>query len=178
MKKIKRIITLAVAFAFILHTIGYANVRHVTLDEYDPRNMTFEERAAWVEKNVEPIHVELGDRVSTRADGEWLYTNIKRTTAKSQTGYEVGTLETQARWMVDQNENVLDWASVRCEAIPITMNLNSAELTVSKKIANNNVRMVYEAWFSELSGAYFIEHWYNLHGSGAYDVRVVTGSEN
>lgn len=41
--------------------------------------------------------------------------------------------------------------------------------------APDNVRVVHTAWFSDVSGAYLIEHWYNLHGHGAYDLQVVNG---
>ena len=176
MNNFKKVIFLSLVFIFSLQSIAYANTRKVTLDEYDPRSMTFEERAKWVEENVEPTRIYINNSPQTRADGEWIYTDIESTPVESQTGYQIGIFETQARFIVDENEKVLDWATERCEAIPITMGFHETDIT-SNRIADNNVRIVYEAWFSEMSGAFFVEHWYNLHGWGAYDVRVVTGSE-
>lgn len=176
MNKLSKILTLSLMCLFSLQITAYANVKKVTLDEYNPKTMTLEERAKWVEENVEPTRISVKNPITTRADGEWIYTGIESTTVESQTGYEIGVFETQARWMVDENEKVLDWATERCEAIPTTMSHHDTKIT-STRLADNNVRIVYEAWFSELSGAFFVEHWYNLHGWGAYDVRVVTGSE-
>ena len=42
MKKTKKIAILTIIFVLIMHTISFANTRHVTLDEYDPRTMTLE----------------------------------------------------------------------------------------------------------------------------------------
>ena len=53
--------------------VSWAGTKHVTTDEYDPRNMTWEERAEWVDANVPKTHYEAPVALFN-ANSEWLLT--------------------------------------------------------------------------------------------------------
>ena len=58
MKSIKKIVALSFVFVMFSCFVSWAGTKHVTTDEYDPRNMTWEERAEWVDANVPKTHYE------------------------------------------------------------------------------------------------------------------------
>lgn len=173
MKQIKRIVVLTIVFSILLHSISFANETKLPKTEYNPKTMTLEERARWVEENVEPIYSGEAQRLSR---GEWLYTD-KTTTYVGPDQYDVGKLETQMMFTVDSNKNVSDWSTVVFRATNITQAIVDSNY-FDTEIYPHNIRVVYEATFTEVSGAYYVDHWYNLHGDGKYDVRVVKGNSN
>lgn len=170
----KRItLLLTMLFVLVLHTVSFAAEKKVDMSEYNPKTMTFEERAKWVEENIEPIYVGTAQGIERT---EWLYTSTKTDTV-GPAQYDVGKLQTRVKFTVDEDENVTDWSTVTFRATNLTNAIVDTDY-FDTEIAPHNIRIVYEAWFTEVSGAYFIEHWYNLHGNGAYDVRVVSGGDS
>lgn len=168
--KRKIILLMTMLFILVLHTVSFAAEREVDMTEYNPNTMTFEERAKWVEENIEPTYVGQAQGVERN---EWLYTSTQTDTIGPDQ-YDVGKLQTRVKFTVDADENVTDWSTVTFRAT------NLADATVESdysdaEIASNNIRIVYEAWFTDVSGTYVIEHWYNLYGDGSYAVRVIFG---
>lgn len=173
MKRSKRIIFLTFLLTLLSYSICFAAEDKTPKTEYNPKTMTLEERARWVEENVEPIYSGEAQRLSR---SEWLYTNIT-TTYAGPGQYDVGKLETQMRFTVDNNRNVSDWNTVVFRASNISQAIVDSDY-FETEIYPHNIRVVYEATFTDVSGAYFVDHWYNLHGDGKYDVRVVKGDSN
>lgn len=73
MKSIKKIVALSFVFVMFSCFVSWAGTKHVTTDEYDPRNMTWEERAEWVGANVPKTHYEAPVALFN-ANSEWLLT--------------------------------------------------------------------------------------------------------
>lgn len=171
MKRIKRVGLMIAMLMILLQTVGFATSDNISITEYDPQTMTFEERAKWVEENVEPAYSGQAEKIYRN---EWLHTSLK-TDIVGNDFYDVGKLETRLKFMCNSDfTRVDDFSNVTFEATHLSIGTVDTDY-FSKWFAPDNVRVVYEAWFSDHSGAYLVEHWYNLHGSGAYDVRVVKG---
>lgn len=140
--------------------------------------MTFEERAKWVEENIEPTQFEPFphndiDCIQGSRNGEWLYTNLHQDTIFSLSGIPIGTLETRVRFLCDANfTRVLDTNTIVFRVIPYGGAIATTE-SFRSWFAPDNVRVIYTAWFATPVGTYLVEHWYNFHGHGAYSLRIV-----
>ena len=74
----KRIgLLLVFMLSFVLCMNSYASEVRNVKTEYDPLNMTFEERAQWIEENIEPTYTW---RPNVQGRSEWLYSNTNTTT--------------------------------------------------------------------------------------------------
>ena len=139
---------------------------------YDPIHMTIDERFAWVVENLEPVYI---GYASHEDRSETLYTPLKTSYAGSSM-VNYGKLETRV-WFTcnDALTNVTDWGTSVFRATPY---LGAAVDTDSSsaRLSNDNVRIVYEAWFAHYEGAFFVEHWYNVYGDGRYAIYVNSGS--
>ena len=172
MKRCRMFALLTVMLLLLSQTMGVAANSNISGTGYDPRTMTFEERAEWVEENVEPVY---SGQAHSLMRGEWLYTNTQEDEVGNDM-YDVGQLQTAVKFLCNSDfTEVEDYATVTFRAIPLKADIIVDTDYFADYFAPNNVRIIYTAWFADLSGAYYIEHWYNLHGDGAYDVRVVTG---
>lgn len=182
MKRMKKITILTMIFAFIMHSISFASTRHVTLDEYDPRTMTLEERSKWVDENVPATYYSSYTSPISPfgANGEWIYTSTK-TSSVGPSQYTVGKLTTRVKYTVNASQySVEDWATevFRARSISAYGLLTDTNIDSCWMDEPGNYRIIYQAWFADPSGAHFIEHWYNLHGNGNYSLRVVNGGDN
>ena len=140
-------------------------------EKYDPKNMTFEERAAWIEENLEPVY---SGQAQPLTRGEWLYTSLRTDYADLEDMFDIGKLETQVKFMCNnQYTEVTDFGTVVFRATPYSGTIVDTNYFVNDDTPNN-IRIVYEAWFANAGGTDFVEHWYTLHGHGAYDLYVVT----
>jgi len=181
MKKSKSIILCITLMTFLLSSTAYAGVRVVTPDEYNPRTMTLEERARWVDENVEPTLGRLDlspNLVSPFAiDANWRYSQpVDSFIGPDQ--YTVGTLTTAIKYKVDTAQySVEDWGTVIFSAGVVAPTAWVSEQTFDSFWIQEpgNYRMLYEAWYVDPSGGQFIEHWYNIHGDGQYSIREVKG---
>lgn len=181
MKHFKHIFLFATLLTFIIHSVSYAQVRTVTPDEYDPRTMTLEERAKWVDENVEPIQGTLDLSMNALTpyvvDTSWRYSETK-TSSVGPDQYTVGTLTTAIKYKVDAAlYSVEAWGTVIFSPAAV-----ASTAWVTDQVSDSfwvqepgNYRMLYEVWFADPSGGQFIEHWYNIHGDGQYSLQVVNG---
>lgn len=140
-------------------------------EKYDPINMTFEERAAWIEANLEPVYTGQAQPISR---SEWLYTSLRTDVVDIDDMFDVGKLETQMKFTCnDQLTAVTDFGTVVFRATPYRGSLVDTNYFVNDDTPYN-IRVVYEAWFATAGGTRFVEHWYTLHGHGTYSLYVVT----
>lgn len=160
-------------------TIGFAasgtqNDKINLPEKYDPENMTFEERAAWVEANLEPVYSGPAQQLKR---GEWLYTSYRTDVANVNNAFDIGKLETQMKFMCDnQYVNVTDFATVTFRATPYGGAVATTDYTVNDDTPNN-IRVVYSVAFAYGDKYCLTEHWYTLHGHGAYDLYVVNNGD-
>ncbi|MBR0440629.1 MAG: hypothetical protein IJK25_01695 [Firmicutes bacterium] len=166
------LISTLLMFVSISYAVDGSNEKSVTV--YDPVNMTMEERWEWVQENVEPVFVGKGqytDRSGT------LHSGLDTSYVGPNDMYNIAKLETKVWFTVsDSFDRVESWGTDVFNAVPL---LNSLSVTStdydSTRISNDNVRMVYEAWYANLTGAYYIEHWYKVYGYGVYALYVNKG---
>ncbi len=138
--------------------------------EYDPTTMSLEERRLWVLENVEPSFTGTATYI---ARNEWLYTGVHTSYAEN-TLYTIGKLETQLKFLCNQQfTEVVDWSNNVFRATGLIDNVIIDTDYHATRMFPDNVSVVYEAWFAQAEGAYLIEHWYNLHGDGDFEIRVV-----
>ena len=74
----------------------------ITKTEYDPLNMTFEERAQWIEQNIEPTYTW---RPNVQGRSEWLYSNTNTTTVGNDI-YNVGYVTTQVKFKINNSQTI------------------------------------------------------------------------
>ncbi len=176
MKSIKKIVALSFVFVMFSCFVSWAGTKHVTTDEYDPRNMTWEERAEWVDANVPKTHYEALVALFN-ANSEWLLTEETYSDVGTAQ-YTTGTMRTKVKFVVDRDAYaVKDWATAKFEADVLSPYASVVDKAVNQHWMgeSGNLRIIYEAWYLDPTGTRFIEHWYNLHGSGAYDVQTING---
>lgn len=170
MKKTRLIAALMAMLILPLQTIEFAASADTGVKPYDPRTMTLEERSQWVYENVEPVYSGQAEQI---ARSEWLVTTTEVTPIGPNHDYPVARLETQLTFLCnDSFTEVIDWSTLKFQPIAIGTALFDTEY-VDNRLYPDNVSVVFTVWTACDAGAFVTEHWYNLHGRGAYDVRVV-----
>lgn len=141
---------------------------------YDPKTMTLDERWEWVQANVEPIFVGFGQHEDR---SEILYTNLDTSYVGPNNYTDYAKLETKVWFTVNNSYTRVDsWGTDTFRATPLINSLTITDTdSYSTRITDDNVRIIYEAWFANITGAYYIEHWYNVYGNGGYALYVNKG---
>jgi len=169
MNSIKRILLITLSLVLLLGNVAFAN---------DFKEMTLEEKAEWADKNVRPKYYEgikeesEEGRISTLNETSgWIFTQTHSNYIRS-TVQNLGALETQAKWTCDTNKNVVDYEVVKFEAYKYVTFGTMHKYSSINRMLPNNVRMVFDADFVDVTGRHVLTHQYNLHGHGGYDIRV------
>lgn len=169
MNSIKRILLITFSLVLLLSNVVFAN----NLTE-----MTLEEKAEWADKNIRPKYYkgikEKGeeDSIGTLdSSSGWIVTQVHSHNIRS-TIQPLGALETQARWTCDNNQNVVDYDVVKFETYQYVEFGTMHEYSSINRLLPNNVRMVFDLEFVDVTGRHDLSHQYNLHGHGDYSFRV------
>ena len=169
-------ISLFMTLSLILAVIpSYAENDHKVIPEtYDPSTMTIEERWAWVQENVEPIYVGPAHHEDR---SEILYTNLDTSYVGPNDYTNYAKVETKVKFTVnDTMTRVQSWSTDTFRATPLIGTLTITDTNSSStRLSDDNVRIIYEAWFANITGAYYIEHWYNVYSDGGYALYVNKG---
>jgi len=168
-KKMGLLLMLMLSFVLCMNSYAAEVQNHKT--KYDPLNMAFEERVQWIEENIEPTYTW---RPKVQGRSEWLYSNTNTTTVGNDI-YNVGYVTTQVKFKINDSQTaVTDWASEQYRTdfyVPCIIDTNYYYRWM---VQNSNIKLIYETWYTETSGAYLVEHWYNLRADGYCDFREIT----
>ena len=187
MKQMRKIGLMITVFMLLFQVVSFANEDEIIVaekelkttettenlsKEYDQRNMTFEERAKWVDQNVKPT---FSGHALKNAKGEWLYTNLYTTVAENDF-YALRQLESKIKFMCNDDFTRVDsYSYVEFRTPTFKQGVVVDTEYFADWFSPDNVRIVHTAWFADVSGGYLVEHWFNLHGHGAYDLKIVNG---
>lgn len=128
----------------------------------------------WIEENIEAEEYEgIPMNPMTKSDQSWLRTGIKTHSVYNGTGGYVGTLSTEAKWLVNSRQQILNYGTVTFEYVKARPSISANKSFSSGWMASNNLKLNYQVDFVEWSGAHSIIHVYNLHGNGDISFRVV-----
>ncbi|MBU5425786.1 hypothetical protein KQI41_05100 [Tissierella pigra] len=163
----KRICTLLIIAILATSGAVFAETQQI-----NPKNMSLNEYADWIEENVEPREYE-GIKKGNREIREWLYTGEEYNTIYNGLYDYIGWMATEAKWLVNERLQVLDYGTVTFRHGKARESITAHPHSDSAWIANDNVRLIYQVDFVEWSGDHYITHMYNLHGNGKVSLRVI-----
>lgn len=169
MKSIKRMLVITLSLVLLLSNAVFAN---------NLAEMTHEERIEWADKNIKAEYRE-GIRENSEEDSigtksvtsGWIYTEKESNYIMNQVQV-IGALETKARWKCDDNQNVVDYNVEIFNAYKYVTFGTMHKYSSINEMAPNNIRMVFDADFVDVTGRHVLTHQYNLHGHGDYSFRA------
>lgn len=138
------------------------------------QNINQDEYVNWVEENVDPIVYHGVNKDGNRPESiqEWIYTGSRSHTVYNGLGDVVGWMETEAKWLVNESQKVLDYDTVTFTHGVADSTVVSHPYFESAWMDTNNVRLIYQVDFVSWAGRFSIMHIYNLHGNGEVSFRV------
>lgn len=138
-------------------------------------NWSSEERAAWLEENVQPNPEDFQPGIQPRI-GEWIYAS-KTTKYIDGAGVELGTLSTEGRWKIDGAGNVIEYEKVRLvfTAAGSAIDIDGNDQYYAYLPHPTMCRMTFETRFLDaIAGeSCYYAHVYFLSGDGTYTVQVI-----
>lgn len=152
---------------FFVTVPAFAVNEKVPVKEYNPKTMSIEERAQWVDENIPPVYFQ-----AEKDRSEWSFTALNSHYIYDNGNNYIGGIRTNVKFLCnDSLTRVEDTATVQFSALS---NGYPTDTEYGRTwIYPDNVRVWYTVWIATPSGAAFVDHWYNLYANGTYSLRVV-----